>query len=90
MPDRGDRILDFNADEGDVLDLSALFSDVDVNIANADAFLQFEQSGPNDIAVIADVDGPAAGFEFVQVVTLVDPTGVTTFQDAVASGAVAV
>ena len=90
LPDRGDQILDFNADEGDVLDLSALFSDVDVDVANADAFLQFEQSGANDIAVSADVDGPAAGFDSVQVVTLVDPTGVTTVQDAVASGAVAV
>jgi hypothetical protein len=90
LPDRGDQILDFNADEGDVLDLSALFSDANVEIANADAFLQFEQSGANDIAVSADVDGPAAGFDFVQVVTLVDPTGVTTVQDAAASGAVAV
>jgi hypothetical protein len=91
LPDRGDQILDFNAnaDEGDVLDLSALFSDVNVEIANADAFLQFAQSGAN-IDVSADIDGPAAGFDFVQVVTLVDPTGVTTVQDAVASGAVAV
>jgi Bacterial Ig domain/Domain of unknown function (DUF4114)/RTX calcium-binding nonapeptide repeat (4 copies) len=90
LPDRGDQILDFNADEGDVLDLSALFSDVDVEIANVESFLQFEQSGGNDIEVSADVDGPAAGFDPVQVVTLVDPTGVTTVQDAVASGAVAV
>jgi Ca2+-binding RTX toxin-like protein len=90
LPDRGDDILDFNADEGDVLNLSALFSDVNVEIANADAFLQFTQSGADDIAVSADVDGPAAGFDFVQVVSLVDPTGVTTVQDAVASGAVAV
>ena len=90
LPDRGDQILDFNADEGDVLDLSALFSDVEVDIANADQFLQFQPSGASDVAVSADVDGPAAGFEFVQVATLVDPTGVTTVQDAVASGAVAV
>ena len=73
-----------------MLDLSSLFRNVDVDIANADAFLQFEQSGADDIAVSADVDGPAAGFEFVQVVTLVDPIGVTTVQDAVTSGAVAV
>jgi RTX calcium-binding nonapeptide repeat (4 copies)/Domain of unknown function (DUF4114)/Bacterial Ig domain len=90
LPDRGDQILDFNADEGDVLNLSSLFRDVDVEVANADAFLQFEQSGANDVAVSVDVDGPAAGFDFVQVVTLVDPTGVTTVQDAVTSGAVAV
>jgi Ca2+-binding RTX toxin-like protein len=89
LPDRGDQILDFNADEGDVLDLSSLFSDVNVEIANADAFLQFQQSGAN-IDVSADVDGPAAGFDFVQIVTLADPTGVTTVQDAVATGAVAV
>jgi Ca2+-binding RTX toxin-like protein len=89
LPDRGDQILDFNADEGDVLDLSSLFSDVNVEIANADSFLQFQQSGAN-IDVSADVDGPAAGFDPVQIVTLVDPTGVTTVQDAAASGAVAV
>ena len=73
-----------------MLDLSSLFRDVDVDIANADAFLQFEQSGANDVAVSADVDGAGRRLRFVQVVTLVDPTGVTTVQDAVASGAVAV
>jgi Ca2+-binding RTX toxin-like protein len=94
LPDRGDQILDFNADEGDVLDLSSLFSDVDVEIANVDEFLQFEQSGANDVAVSADVDGPAAGFDFVQLVTLVDPVGVSAApnaeQQAVNNGAVAV
>ncbi len=97
LPDRGDQILDFNADEGDVLDLSALFDgpnlngNVDVR-ANIDEFLQFTPSGSggNDIAVSADIDGAAPGFNSVQVVTLVDPTGVTTVQDAVNSGAVAV
>jgi Ca2+-binding RTX toxin-like protein len=90
LPDRGDEILDFNVAEGDVLDLSSLFSDVNVEVANAAQFLQFTQSGADDIAVSTDIDGPAAGFDFVQVVTLVDPTGVTTVQDAVASSAVAV
>jgi hypothetical protein len=89
LPDRGDQILDFDAVEGDLLDLSSLFQDVDVDIANVDSFLQFEQSGEN-IAVSADVDGAQTNFDPVQVVTLVDPTGVTTVQDAAASGAVAV
>jgi Ca2+-binding RTX toxin-like protein len=89
LPDRGDQILDFDAVEGDVLDLSSMFQDVDVDIANVDSFLQFEQSGEN-IAVSADVDGAQTNFDPVQVVTLVDPTGVTTVQDAAASGAVAV
>jgi Ca2+-binding RTX toxin-like protein len=87
LPDRGDRLLDFNADEGDVLDLSALF-DGQADAGNIDDFLQFEPSGANDIAVSADIDGAAPAFEPVQVVTLVDPTGVTTVQDAVNSGAV--
>jgi hypothetical protein len=88
LPDRGDQILDFNANEGDVLNLSALF-DGQANTANIDEFLQFTQNG-DDIAVSADIDGSAPGFDSVQVVTLVDPTGVTTVQDAVNSGAVAV
>jgi len=88
IPDRGDQLLDFNALDDDVLDLSALF-DGRADGANIDSFLQFNQSG-NDIRVSADIDGPAAGFDFVQVVTLVDPTGVTTVQEAVDSGAVAV
>ena len=49
LPDRGDEILDFNADEGDVLDLSALFQDVDVDLGNVDPFLQFEPRGANDV-----------------------------------------
>ena len=89
LPDRGDQILDFDAVEGDVLDLSSLFQGVDIDIANVDSFLQFEQSG-EDIAVSANVDGAQTNFDPVQVVTLVDPTGVTTVQDAAASGAVAV
>jgi Ca2+-binding RTX toxin-like protein len=94
LPDRGDQILDFNADEGDVLNLSALFQDVDVDIANVESFLQFEQSGASDIEVSADLDGAAAGFDFVQLVTLVDPVGVSAApnaeQQAVNNGAVAV
>ncbi len=90
LPDRGDEILDFNADEGDVLNLSSLFQDVDVDLGNVDSFLQFEPRGANDVVVSADVDGAQAGFDPVQVVALVDPTGVTTVQDAAASGAVAV
>jgi Ca2+-binding RTX toxin-like protein len=90
LPDRGDQILDFNATEGDVLDFSALFSDDNINVGNIDQFLQFEPSGANNVEVSADVDGPAASFDFVQAVTLVDPTGVTTVQEAANSGAVAV
>ena len=87
LPDRGDRLLDFNADEGDVLDLSALF-DGQADAGNIDDFLQFDPSGASDIVVSADIDGAAPAFEPVQVVTLVDPAGVTTVQDAVNSGAV--
>ncbi|HEX5080324.1 MAG TPA: type I secretion C-terminal target domain-containing protein, partial [Geminicoccaceae bacterium] len=94
LPDRGDQILDFNADEGDVLNLSALFSDSSVDAGNVGDFLQFTPSGASDVQVSADVDGPAAGFDFVQLVTLVDPVGVSAApnaeQQAVANGAVAV
>ncbi|MEM7021128.1 MAG: type I secretion C-terminal target domain-containing protein [Pseudomonadota bacterium] len=88
LPDRGDQLLDFNADEGDVLNLSALF-DGQANQGNVDQFLQFENAN-TDVAVNADIDGPAPAFDFVQVVTLVDPTGVTTVQEAVSSGSVVV
>ncbi len=89
LPDRGDQVQDFNATEGDVLDLSALF-DGQANAGNIDSFLQFSPSGANDVQVNADIDGPATGFDFVQVATLVDPTGVTTVQEAVSNGSVAV
>jgi Ca2+-binding RTX toxin-like protein len=94
LPDRGDEIEDFNVGEGDVLNFSALFSDDDVNVGNVDQFLQFEASGDNDIEISADVDGPAAGFDFVQLVTLDNPTGVSAApnaeQQAINNGAVAV
>jgi Ca2+-binding RTX toxin-like protein len=89
LPDRGDQLLDFNATEGDVLDLSALF-DGQANAGNINDFLQFNPSGVNDIQVSADIDGASTGFDFLQVVTLVDPTGVTTVQEAVNNGSVAV
>ena len=73
-----------------MLDLSSLFQDVDVDLGNVDSFVQFEPRGANDVVVSVDIDGAQAGFDPVQVVTLVDPTGVTTVQDAAASGAVAV
>jgi Ca2+-binding RTX toxin-like protein len=89
LPDRGDILPDFDATQGDVLDLSALF-DGQANAGNIDSFLRFDSAGGNDIAVSADIDGPAPAFDFLQVVTLADPTGVTTVQEAVNSGAVAV
>jgi hypothetical protein len=89
LPDRGDILPDFDATQGDVLDLSALFNGR-ANAGNIDSFLRFDSAGGNDIAVSADIDGPAPAFDFLQVVTLADPTGVTTVQEAVNSGAVAV
>ncbi len=88
LPDRGDQILDFDATEGDVLDLSALF-DGRADGGDINQFLQFDQNG-NNVEVSADLDGPAPAFDSFQVATLVDPTGVTTVQEAVDSGAVAV
>ena len=88
LPDRGDQFPDFDATEGDVLDLTALF-DGRADGGDINDFLQFDQNG-SDIDVSADLDGPAPAFDFFQIATLVDPTGVTTVQEAVDSGAVAV
>ncbi len=81
LADRGDRISGFNAAEGDTLDFSQLF-DGAADPNNIDPFVHFDHVN-NDVQVSVDQDGAGANFAFVSFATLVDPTGVTTAQDAV-------
>ncbi|HLT02327.1 MAG TPA: DUF4114 domain-containing protein, partial [Geminicoccaceae bacterium] len=83
-----DRILDFNAAEGDRLDFSELFGGA-ADPGDIDPFVRFEDDG-SDVRVRVDQDGPDVAFDFVAVAILVDPVGITNAQDAVDNGAVAV
>ena len=85
LADRGDRLLGFDADEGDTLDFSDLFAG-GATPDEIDPFVHFEAAG-DDVQVSVDQDGAGADFAFVSFVTLVDPSGVTTAQKAVDDGA---
>lgn len=94
LADRTDVILDFNADEGDSLNLEVLFGG-SFDASNADDFIRFQRfdldvdgdGTPNDIVVVeVDVDGPGDDFQFLSLVVLTDPTGVTTVDQMVAGG----
>jgi Ca2+-binding RTX toxin-like protein len=88
LADRGDRISGFDAAEGDTLDFSDLF-DGAADPNNIDPFVQFDAAG-NDVQISVDQDGPGANFAFVSFATLVDPSGVTTAQEAVNNNTVVV
>jgi Ca2+-binding RTX toxin-like protein len=81
LADRGDRISGFDATEGDALDFSELF-DGAADPNNIDPFVHFDAAG-DDVQVSVDQDGAGANFAFISFATLVDPSGVTTAQDAV-------
>ena len=51
--------------------------------------MRFEAAG-SDVGVSVDQDGPSDAFAFMALATLVDPTGVTTAQDAVDNGSLVV
>jgi Ca2+-binding RTX toxin-like protein len=84
--DRGDRIEGFNAEEGDVLNFSELLGN-DAGSGNIEDFLRFESDGGN-IHISVDVDGGGGEFSSIPYVTLVDPVGVGTVEEAVANGTV--
>ncbi|MGI9434562.1 MAG: Ig-like domain-containing protein [Geminicoccaceae bacterium] len=86
IAERGDRIEGFNAEEGDVLNLSDVLGD-DANTGNIEDFVRFEQVG-SDVEVSIDVDGGGGAFAFLPYVTLVDPVGVTTVEEAANNGTV--
>jgi Ca2+-binding RTX toxin-like protein len=90
LEDRGDRIFGFDAAAGDTLDFSELFTPGSADVASEiDAFVRFDVAG-EDVQVSVDQDGAGGDFAFVSFVTLVDPSGVSTAQDAVANGSLVV
>jgi hypothetical protein len=89
LEERGDRITGFDANEGDTLDFSQLF-DGAADPNDIDPFVQFDAAGSDDVEISVDQDGAGADFAFISFATLVDPSGVTTAQDAVDKGALVV
>jgi hypothetical protein len=86
ITERGDRIEGFNANEGDILNFSDLLGN-DGGQGNIEDFIRFDQVG-DDIQISIDVDGSGNEFSFVPYVTLVDPVGVTTVEEAASNGTV--
>ncbi len=80
LSDGKDTIRNFNATEGDRLDLSLLFRDSDINDANLDHFLQTEDR-ETGVMVRADLDGAGSDHRFVNVAFLSQPVGVTGSTD---------
>jgi Ca2+-binding RTX toxin-like protein len=88
LAERGDRIFGFDADAGDALDFSELFEGA-ATPDDIDPFVRYEAAG-SDVEVSVDQDGSGAAFAFITMATLVDPTGVTTAQEAVDNGSLVV
>lgn len=86
ITERGDRIEGFNAEEGDVLNFGDLLGN-DAGSGNIEDFVQFNQVGSN-VEISVDVDGGGGDFAFIPYVTLVDPVGVTTVEEAASNGTV--
>jgi Ca2+-binding RTX toxin-like protein len=84
LAERGDSIFGFNADEGDVLDIGELLGDA-ATPDNIDDFVRYE-AADGDVEVNVDQDGSGDAFGFVTLVTLIDPTGVTTAQESAENG----
>ncbi|MEM9628350.1 MAG: type I secretion C-terminal target domain-containing protein [Pseudomonadota bacterium] len=86
ITERGDRIEGFNAEEGDVLNFGDLLGN-DGGQGNVEDFIRFNQVG-NNIEISIDVDGSGSDFAFVPYVTLVDPVGVTSVEEAANNGTI--
>jgi Ca2+-binding RTX toxin-like protein len=87
--DRGDWIEGFNANEGDVLNFADLLGN-DAGTGSIEDFVSFTtvndvNTGPK-IEVAVDVDGAGEQFTFVNFLTLSNPVGVTTAEEAAANG----
>ena len=82
LGDGRDTILDFDAGQGDRLDLERLFAGSGLDpAADASSFLRFvpmdaDGDAVADIGVIVDLDGAGGAHVPSQVATLLDPTGV--------------
>jgi Ca2+-binding RTX toxin-like protein len=86
LADRGDRILGFDAGE-DTLDFSELLQGA--TAGTIDDFVTFTPSG-TDVAVNVDADGSGGNFGSIPYLSLVNPTGIGTPQEAVDNGTVVV
>ncbi|MEO1018907.1 MAG: DUF4114 domain-containing protein, partial [Pseudomonadota bacterium] len=81
LGDARDTILDFNANDGDRLDISDLIDQAEtvtgtpITQANLDQFFRLDPVG-DDINVIADLDGAGDKFVEVTLARLDNPTGV--------------
>ncbi len=80
LSDAKDTIRNFNATEGDRLDLSSLLRDSDIDDANFDHFVRTEQH-QTGVMVRADLDGAGSDHRFVDVAFLSQPVGVTGSTD---------
>jgi hypothetical protein len=80
LSDGTDTIRNFNATEGDKLDLTVLLRDSGITDATFDAFVR-TQVVAGDVTVQVDLDGPGTNTSFVDVAGLPSPTGVTPATD---------
>jgi Ca2+-binding RTX toxin-like protein len=80
LSDGKDTIRNFNATQGDRLDLSLLFRDSEIDDASFDHFVRTTQDG-KDFLVQVDLDGQGTDHRFVDIARLVGPTGVTAATD---------
>lgn len=80
LSDGKDTIRNFNATEGDRLDLTSLFRDSDIS---ADTFGQFVRTSAvsNGVAVQVDLDGAGGEQRFADIAVLERPVGVTPSTD---------
>ena len=72
--DAVDSIVDFNAGEGDVLDISNILVGFTVGVDDIDDFVQFSESAGSTIMAV-DVDGTAGGVNFTNIAVLEGNTG---------------
>jgi hypothetical protein len=80
LSDGTDTISNFNATEGDKLDLTLLLRDSGITDGTFDSFVRTQVTGGN-VTVQVDIDGPGANTGFVDVAILQNPTGVTAATD---------
>ncbi len=77
LDDRGDSIVDFNANEGDRLVLDELLRGFDPRTDDLNDFVALNAAPDGNIVVTVDPDGRAGGdFGPIALATLVQPTGV--------------
>ena len=92
LSDGTDTIVDFNADQGDVLGLHLLLdgSGFDPDAPNAGRFLRLREldldgdGARDDIQVQVDLDGAGSAHRFVTIFELLDPVGVDATTDPLA------